>query len=83
MRKRLRDQSACRHSQSSILFVPGARFPRSHVSPSTRVTACHDLSRDMSRLERAKSLVFSDLVTMSRLQPPGDGSTYHPSSILY
>jgi hypothetical protein len=69
----------------SILTMPALRCP-SHWSgvkllelAAWVVTGWTILSRDMSRLERAKSPVFSDRVTMSRLQPPRDGSlpTYH------
>jgi hypothetical protein len=41
----------------------------------------HDLARDMARLEGAKSIGKIDLVTMSRLQPPGDARP--PSSTLH
>jgi hypothetical protein len=52
-------------------------LPGPHTDDLSRLW--HDLSRDMSRLECAKSIGKIDLVTMSRLQTPRDGSLppYH------
>jgi hypothetical protein len=52
-------------------------------SRAARVTTCHDLSRDMSRLQGAKSLGKIDLVTMSRLQPPGDTTHAYSSNLNF
>jgi hypothetical protein len=67
-----RGQTATRFRRAWLdsLLVPKS-VPRP-LSLALSVTGCHRLSRDMSRLERAKSLGKTDLVTMSRLQPPGD-----------